>query len=155
MEGYGRIMLTSSISAVKVRLLGGWVFCWIVRVYGSWQLLIWSRAFLVLLSMLLLKPLCRVWPSVLRWISVRTTSLLTVLLLVVSKLICMLICRLSISPVVTRWVLQQVDEALSKWSSVGRPGEVQDVAGVASLIASSESQWLRQTWQVSGGAYMV
>ncbi|KAJ5360686.1 hypothetical protein N7517_009877 [Penicillium concentricum] len=51
---------------------------------------------------------------------------------------------------------QQIDEALSKWSPLGRPGEVEDVAGVASLIASPESQWLTgQTWQVSGGAYMV
>ncbi|CAI7642213.1 unnamed protein product [Penicillium bialowiezense] len=51
---------------------------------------------------------------------------------------------------------QQIDEALSKWSPLGRPGEVEDVAGVASLIASPESQWLTgQTWQVSGGAYMA
>lgn len=51
---------------------------------------------------------------------------------------------------------QQIDECLSKWSPLGRPGEVEDVAGVASLIASPDSQWLTgQTWQVSGGAYMI
>ncbi|KAJ5795108.1 hypothetical protein N7457_001707 [Penicillium paradoxum] len=51
---------------------------------------------------------------------------------------------------------QQIDEALSKWSPLGRPGEVEDVAGVASLIASPESQWLTgQTWHVSGGACMM
>jgi NAD(P)-dependent dehydrogenase (short-subunit alcohol dehydrogenase family) len=51
---------------------------------------------------------------------------------------------------------EQIDQALGKWSPLGRPGEVEDVAGVVGLIASSESQWLTgQTWQVSGGAYMV
>ncbi|KAJ5803998.1 uncharacterized protein N7518_000301 [Penicillium psychrosexuale] len=51
---------------------------------------------------------------------------------------------------------QQIDDVLSKWSPMNRPGEVEDVAGVVSLIASPESQWLTgQTWQVSGGAYMV
>lgn len=55
-----------------------------------------------------------------------------------------------------RMSMQQIDEALSKWSPLGRPGEVEDVAGVAALIASPDSQWLTgQTWQVSGGAYMV
>lgn len=50
---------------------------------------------------------------------------------------------------------EQIDAALSKWSPLGRPGEVGDVAGVAALIASPESQWLTgQTFQVSGGAYM-
>lgn len=51
---------------------------------------------------------------------------------------------------------EQIDEALSKWSPLGRPGMPDDVSGVAALIASPESQWLTgQTFQVSGGAYMV
>ncbi|KAJ6070622.1 hypothetical protein PENARI_c002G08215 [Penicillium arizonense] len=51
---------------------------------------------------------------------------------------------------------QQIEELLSKWSPLGRVGEVEDVAGVAALIASPDSQWLTgQTWQVSGGSYMV
>ncbi|KAJ5104529.1 hypothetical protein NUU61_001876 [Penicillium alfredii] len=51
---------------------------------------------------------------------------------------------------------QQIDAALSKWSPLGRPGEVDDISGVAALIASPESQWLTgQTFQVSGGAAMA
>jgi len=51
---------------------------------------------------------------------------------------------------------EQIDECLSKWSPLGRPGFPEDVAGVASLIASKDSQWLTgQTFHVSGGAYMA
>ncbi|KAJ5833759.1 hypothetical protein N7474_002070 [Penicillium riverlandense] len=50
---------------------------------------------------------------------------------------------------------EQIDAAIGKWSPLGRPGEIEDVAGVVSLIASPESQWLTgQTFQVSGGAHM-
>ncbi|KAJ5665136.1 uncharacterized protein N7477_007584 [Penicillium maclennaniae] len=51
---------------------------------------------------------------------------------------------------------EQIDECLSKWSPLGRLGLPEDVAGVASLIASRESQWLTgQTFHVSGGAHMA
>jgi tetrahydroxynaphthalene reductase len=50
---------------------------------------------------------------------------------------------------------EQIDAVIGKWSPLGRPGEIEDVAGVVSLIASPESQWLTgQTFQVSGGAHM-
>lgn len=50
---------------------------------------------------------------------------------------------------------QQIDEMLSKWSPLGRVGLPEDVAGVAALIASRDSQWLTgQTFHVSGGAFM-
>ncbi|KAJ5176934.1 uncharacterized protein N7482_002811 [Penicillium canariense] len=51
---------------------------------------------------------------------------------------------------------QQIEELLSKWSPLGRVGLPEDVAGVAALIASRDSQWLTgQTFHVSGGAYMT
>ncbi|KAK5789314.1 hypothetical protein VI817_008438 [Penicillium citrinum] len=50
----------------------------------------------------------------------------------------------------------QIEAMLSKWSPLGRVGLPEDVSGVAALIASPDSQWLTgQTFQVSGGAYMV
>lgn len=51
---------------------------------------------------------------------------------------------------------EQIDACLSKWSPLGRPGLAEDVSGVASLIASRDSQWLTgQTFHVSGGAHMA
>ncbi|KAJ5573672.1 uncharacterized protein N7459_008099 [Penicillium hispanicum] len=51
---------------------------------------------------------------------------------------------------------EQIETLLSKWSPLGRVGVPEDVSGVAALIASPDSQWLTgQTFQVSGGAYMV
>lgn len=51
---------------------------------------------------------------------------------------------------------QQIDDALSKWSPLGRPGFPEDVAGIVALLASPDSQWLTgQTFQVSGGAFMA
>ncbi|KAJ5378780.1 hypothetical protein N7509_011899 [Penicillium cosmopolitanum] len=50
----------------------------------------------------------------------------------------------------------EIEAMLSKWSPLGRVGLPEDVSGVAALIASPDSQWLTgQTFQVSGGAYMV
>ncbi|KAL9109446.1 MAG: hypothetical protein Q9227_005954 [Pyrenula ochraceoflavens] len=51
---------------------------------------------------------------------------------------------------------QEVDDALSKWSPLGRPGFPEDIAGVVAMIAGEESEWLTgQTFQVGGGACMV
>ncbi|GLA67155.1 hypothetical protein AtubIFM54640_010132 [Aspergillus tubingensis] len=50
---------------------------------------------------------------------------------------------------------KDIDENLSKWSPLGRPGFPDDISGVVALLASSESQWLTgQTFQISGGAQM-
>ena len=50
---------------------------------------------------------------------------------------------------------EQLDDILGKWSPLGRPGYPDDVSGVITLLASSESQWLTgQTLQVGGGAHM-
>ncbi|CEJ60503.1 hypothetical protein PMG11_09075 [Penicillium brasilianum] len=50
---------------------------------------------------------------------------------------------------------KQIEDFLSKWSPLGRVGLPEDVAGVAALIASRDSQWLTgQTFHVSGGAFM-
>lgn len=51
---------------------------------------------------------------------------------------------------------EQIEEALSKWSPLGRVGVPSDVSGAAALIASEDSQWITgQTLQVCGGAYMA
>ncbi|KAJ5306173.1 hypothetical protein PENANT_c024G03691 [Penicillium antarcticum] len=50
----------------------------------------------------------------------------------------------------------EIDDSVSKWSPLGRPGIPEDISGVVALLASADSQWLTgQTFQVSGGAYMV
>lgn len=50
---------------------------------------------------------------------------------------------------------EEIDEAVIRWSPMKRLGYPADVAGVVSLIASPESQWLTgQTFHVSGGAFM-
>ncbi|KAJ5689164.1 hypothetical protein N7462_003556 [Penicillium macrosclerotiorum] len=50
----------------------------------------------------------------------------------------------------------QVEALLSKWSPLGRVGVPEDVSGVVALIASPDAQWLTgQTFHVSGGAYMT
>lgn len=52
--------------------------------------------------------------------------------------------------------MKEIDEALSKWSPMNRPGYPADIAGVIALIASPESQWLTgQTFHISRGAHMV
>ncbi|KAJ5908519.1 hypothetical protein N7495_001201 [Penicillium taxi] len=51
---------------------------------------------------------------------------------------------------------EQIETMLSKWSPLNRVGVPEDVSGVASLIASPDSQWLTgQTFSVSGGAFMA
>ncbi|KAJ5708841.1 hypothetical protein N7493_010175 [Penicillium malachiteum] len=51
---------------------------------------------------------------------------------------------------------EQIETMLSKWSPLGRVGLPEDVSNIAALIASPESQWLTgQTFQACGGAYMV
>ncbi|KAJ5099759.1 hypothetical protein N7532_006760 [Penicillium argentinense] len=51
---------------------------------------------------------------------------------------------------------EEIEAMLSKWSPLGRVGLPEDVSGIAALIASPDSQWMTgQTFQVSGGAYMV
>lgn len=50
----------------------------------------------------------------------------------------------------------QLDDILSKWSPLNRPGYPDDVSGVIALLASPESQWITgQTLQISGGAHMT
>lgn len=52
--------------------------------------------------------------------------------------------------------MQEIDDALSKWTPLGRPGFPDDIAGVVALIAGPESQWLTgQTFHVGGGAFMA
>ncbi|KAJ5280412.1 hypothetical protein N7478_005784 [Penicillium angulare] len=51
---------------------------------------------------------------------------------------------------------EQIEVMLSKWSPLGRVGLPEDISGIALLIASPESQWLTgQTFQACGGAFMV
>lgn len=51
---------------------------------------------------------------------------------------------------------EEVDERISAMSPLGRPGMPDDIAGLVSLIASPESQWLTgQTFHCSGGAHMA
>lgn len=50
---------------------------------------------------------------------------------------------------------KQIEVAVAGFSPLNRPGYAGDIAGVASLIASPESEWLTgQTFFVGGGAYM-
>jgi tetrahydroxynaphthalene reductase len=51
---------------------------------------------------------------------------------------------------------KQLDQAVGKWSPLGRPGITDDTSGIIILLASPESQWITgQTLQVSGGAHMT
>lgn len=50
----------------------------------------------------------------------------------------------------------QLDQAVGKWSPLGRTGYTDDTSGIIILLASPESQWITgQTLQVSGGAHMT
>lgn len=50
----------------------------------------------------------------------------------------------------------EIEEAVAKVSPLRRIGYPEDIAGVVSLVASPEAQWLTgQTLFVSGGAFMV
>lgn len=47
----------------------------------------------------------------------------------------------------------EIDEKMSQWSPLGRPGFPDDVSGVVALLARPEAQWLTgQILKVSGGA---
>ncbi|KAH7110679.1 hypothetical protein EDB81DRAFT_926729 [Dactylonectria macrodidyma] len=51
--------------------------------------------------------------------------------------------------------VDEIDDVLSKWSPLNRPGFPDDISGVVALLASPESQWLTgQTFHCSGGAHM-
>jgi tetrahydroxynaphthalene reductase len=51
---------------------------------------------------------------------------------------------------------EQIDQAVGKWSPLGRTGYTDDTSGIIALLASPESQWITgQTLQVSGGAHMT
>jgi tetrahydroxynaphthalene reductase len=51
---------------------------------------------------------------------------------------------------------KELDEAVAKWSPLGRTGVTNDTSGIIILLASPESQWITgQTLQVSGGAQMT
>ena len=51
--------------------------------------------------------------------------------------------------------VEEVDEKIGSMSPMKRPGLPDDIAGVVSLVASPESQWLTgQVFHVSGGAHM-
>ena len=55
-----------------------------------------------------------------------------------------------------KMTVQEVDDAVSKMSPMGRPGFPDDIAGVVAMLAGPESQWLTgQTFQVGGGACMT
>lgn len=50
----------------------------------------------------------------------------------------------------------EIDDILSQWSPLGRPGFPNDISGVVALLASPDSQWLTgQTFQISGGTHMA
>jgi len=50
---------------------------------------------------------------------------------------------------------QEIDQAVGKWSPLGRTGHTDDTSNIIILLASPESQWITgQTLQVSGGAQM-
>jgi tetrahydroxynaphthalene reductase len=51
---------------------------------------------------------------------------------------------------------EELDQAVGKWSPLGRTGYPDDTSGIIALLASPESQWITgQTLQVSGGAHMT
>ena len=51
---------------------------------------------------------------------------------------------------------EELDQAVGKWSPLGRTGYTDDTSGIVILLASPESQWITgQTLQVSGGAHMT
>lgn len=55
-----------------------------------------------------------------------------------------------------RMTMEELDARASALSPLGRPGTPDDIAGLVSLIASAESQWLTgQTFHCSGGAHMA
>jgi tetrahydroxynaphthalene reductase len=54
-----------------------------------------------------------------------------------------------------RLTMEELDARVSTMSPLGRPGVPDDVAGLVSLIASPEAQWMTgQTFHCSGGAHM-
>lgn len=55
-----------------------------------------------------------------------------------------------------KMTIEEIDERVSQWSPMGRPGFPADIAGVVALLANPESQWITgQTVHANGGAYMV
>ncbi|CAP65334.1 uncharacterized protein PODANS_6_8450 [Podospora anserina S mat+] len=50
----------------------------------------------------------------------------------------------------------EIDARISSWSPLGRVGMPEDIAGVVALLASDEAGWITgQTLHVSGGAHMA
>ncbi|KAL6904276.1 hypothetical protein GGI43DRAFT_400028 [Trichoderma evansii] len=55
-----------------------------------------------------------------------------------------------------KMTIEEIDDKISVWSPLGRPGFPADIAGVVALLASPEAQWITgQTIHASGGAHMV
>lgn len=55
-----------------------------------------------------------------------------------------------------KMTVEEIDERISQWSALGRPGFPDDIAGVVALLASSDSQWITgQTLHAGGGTYMA
>jgi len=51
--------------------------------------------------------------------------------------------------------IEELDARVSTMSPLGRPGVPEDAAGLVSLVASPEAQWMTgQTFHCSGGAHM-
>jgi NAD(P)-dependent dehydrogenase (short-subunit alcohol dehydrogenase family) len=51
--------------------------------------------------------------------------------------------------------MEELNTGVSTMSPLKRPGVPEDVAGLVSLIASPEAQWMTdQTFHCSGGAHM-
>ena len=51
---------------------------------------------------------------------------------------------------------EEIDKVISRMSPFGRPGFPDDIAGIVSLLASPEAQWITgQTVHANGGAYTI
>jgi NAD(P)-dependent dehydrogenase (short-subunit alcohol dehydrogenase family) len=54
-----------------------------------------------------------------------------------------------------KMTMEELNTGVSTMSPLKRPGVPEDVAGLVSLIASPEAQWMTdQTFHCSGGAHM-
>ncbi|KAM0329899.1 hypothetical protein ACHAQA_004064 [Verticillium albo-atrum] len=52
--------------------------------------------------------------------------------------------------------VEEIDDRISDWSPMSRPGLPDDIAGIVSLLASPEAQWITgQTLHANGGSYMI
>ncbi|KAH0370214.1 hypothetical protein KCU65_g2630, partial [Aureobasidium melanogenum] len=55
-----------------------------------------------------------------------------------------------------KMTIEEIDDKVSMWSPLGRPGFPDDIVGIVALVAIEEAQWITgQTLHVNGGTYMV